>query len=41
LVQAKAAAPASTDAAAAAAKTVVTFLRRIIAGCPPFLVRSA
>src|SRR5829696_3951473 len=36
LVQAKAAAPAMTDAAAAAPKTVVTFLRRFIAGCPPF-----
>src|SRR6476620_3355855 len=38
LVQAKAAAPAMTDAAAAAPNTVVTFLRRLIAGCPPFLV---
>src|SRR5688500_7058931 len=38
LVQAKAAAPAMTDAAAAAPNTVVTFLRRFIAGCPPFLV---
>src|SRR4051794_12323191 len=37
LVQAKAAAPAMTDAAAAAPNTVVTFLRRFIAGCPPFL----
>src|SRR5215207_9200037 len=35
LVQAKAAAPAMTDAAAAAPNTVVTFLRRFIAGCPP------
>src|SRR5829696_1083599 len=40
LVQAKAAAPAMTDAAAAAPKTVVTFLRRFIAGCPPFLMLS-
>src|SRR3954469_19874809 len=38
LVQAKAAAPAMTDAAAAAPNTVVTFLRRFIAGCPPFLL---
>src|SRR4051812_38343064 len=38
LVQAKAAAPAMTDAAAAAPNTVVTFLRRFIAGCPPFLM---
>src|SRR5829696_6487916 len=37
LVQAKAAAPAMTEAAAAAPNTVVTFLRRFIAGCPPFL----
>src|ERR671933_466910 len=36
LVQAKAAAPAMTDAAAAAPKTVVTFLRRFIAGLPTF-----
>src|SRR5215218_9252609 len=41
LVQAKAAAPAMTEAAAAAPNTVVTFLRRFIAGCPPFLVRGA
>src|SRR5919202_556427 len=40
LVQAKAAAPAMTDAAAAAPKTVVTFLRRFIAGCPPFSRRG-
>src|SRR5215210_4135626 len=38
LVHAKAAAPAMTEAAAAAPNTVVTFLRRFIAGCPPFLV---
>src|SRR3954454_1704162 len=37
LVQAKAAAPAMTEAAAAAPNTVVTFLRRFIAGCPPLL----
>src|SRR5687768_8796703 len=40
LVQAKAAAPAITEAAAAAPNTVVTFLRRFIAGCPPFLVEG-
>src|SRR5215212_3380912 len=40
LVHAKAAAPAMTEAAAAAPNTVVTFLRRFIAGCPPFLVVS-
>src|SRR6476661_2833011 len=38
LVHANAAAPAMTEAAAAAPNTVVTFLRRFIAGCPPFLV---
>jgi hypothetical protein len=36
LVQAKAAAPAMTDAAAAAPKTVVTFLRRFMSGLPTF-----
>src|SRR5215217_2707472 len=40
LVHAKAAAPAMTEAAAAAPNTVVTFLRRFIAGCPPFLVKG-
>src|SRR4051812_42314801 len=40
LVHANAAAPAMTDAAAAAPNTVVTFLRRFIAGCPPFLFVS-
>src|SRR5918995_4530647 len=37
LVQAKAAAPAMTDAAAAAPKTVVTFLRRFIPELPAFV----
>src|SRR5436190_21868172 len=42
LVQAKAAAPAMTDAAAAAPKTVVTFLRRFMSLLPTFiLVRDA
>src|SRR5215212_1051055 len=40
LVHANAAAPAMTEAAAAAPNTVVTFLRRFIAGCPPFLLVS-
>src|SRR3954452_15418716 len=40
LVHANAAAPAMTEAAAAAPNTVVTFLRRFIAGCPPFLVKG-
>src|SRR5438270_3597306 len=38
LVHANAAAPAMTEAAAAAPKTVVTFLRRFIAGMPTFSV---
>src|SRR3954452_20866957 len=41
LVHANAAAPAMTEAAAAAPNTVVTFLRRFIAGCPPFLWRGS
>src|SRR5918993_68195 len=42
LVQAKAAAPAMTDAAAAAPKTVVTFLRRFMSMVPTFIsVRDA
>src|SRR3954462_747983 len=41
LVHANAAAPAMTDAAAAAPNTVVTFLRWFMAGCPPFLWRGA
>src|SRR5205085_11163757 len=41
LVHANAAAPAMTDAAAAAPTTAVTFLRRFIAGCPPFLCTAA
>src|SRR3954468_18153775 len=39
LVQAKAAAPAMTDAAAAAPNTVVTFLRRFIVELPTFACR--
>src|SRR5438270_6320912 len=38
LVHANAAAPAMTEAAAAAPKTAVTFLRRFIAGMPTFSV---
>src|SRR3954454_2804247 len=38
LVQAKAAAPAMTDAAAAAPKTVVTFLRRFMSLVPTFIL---
>src|SRR5215210_5806691 len=42
LVHAKAAAPAMTDAAAAAPKTVVTFLRRFMSRLPTFIsVRDA
>src|SRR5829696_4529029 len=42
LVQAKAAAPAMTEAAAAAPKTVVTFLRRFMSMLPTFIsVRDA
>src|SRR5215217_1698040 len=37
LVQAKAAAPAMTEAAAAAPKTVVTFLRRFMSLLPTFI----
>src|SRR5215210_5771963 len=40
LVHAKAAAPAMPEAAAAAPKTVVTFLRRFMCRLPTFFLRS-